>query len=75
MKARRSISKSSGSRFVRASRSVLEQTTLEDVANGTLPEHVRELATDPDSWLPGDEIGTVRASDRRQWQPYESDEC
>jgi Rrf2 family protein len=48
---------------VRASlRSVLERTTLEDVANGTLPEHVRELATDPDSWLPRGRNRDVRAS-------------
>jgi Rrf2 family protein len=38
---------------VRASlRSVLEQTTLADVARGELPEHVRALAADPDAWSP-----------------------
>jgi Rrf2 family protein len=38
---------------VRASlRSVLEQTTLADVARGELPEHVRALAADPDAWAP-----------------------
>ena len=36
---------------VRASlRSVLEKTTVEDVATGNLPEHVRRLAADPDAW-------------------------
>lgn len=38
---------------VRASlRTVLEATTLEDVAKGKLPAHVRKLAADPDAWLP-----------------------
>jgi Rrf2 family protein len=38
---------------VRASlRSVLEQTTLADVARGELPENVRALAADPDAWSP-----------------------
>jgi Rrf2 family protein len=38
---------------VRASlRGVLEQVTLADLASGELPEHVRELAADPDSWAP-----------------------
>ena len=38
---------------VRASlRSVLEHVTLADVARGELPEQVRVLAADPDSWAP-----------------------
>jgi Rrf2 family protein len=38
---------------VRASlRGVLEQVTLADVARRELPDHVRELAADPDSWAP-----------------------
>jgi len=38
---------------VRASlRNVLEQVTLADLARGDLPEHVRLLADDPDSWAP-----------------------
>jgi len=38
---------------VRASlRAVLENVTLADVANGELPEQVRDLAADPDSWAP-----------------------
>jgi Rrf2 family protein len=38
---------------VRASlRAVLENVTLADVANGELPEQVRGLAADPDSWTP-----------------------
>ena len=38
---------------VRASlRSVLEQVTLADVARGELPDHVRQLAADPDAWAP-----------------------
>jgi Rrf2 family protein len=37
---------------VRASlRNVLEQTTLQDVASGKLPAHVRKLAADPDAWI------------------------
>ncbi len=36
---------------VRASlRSVLERTTLADVASGQLPANVRRLAADPDAW-------------------------
>jgi Rrf2 family protein len=36
---------------VRASlRSVLETTTLADVVEGSLPDHVRALAADPDAW-------------------------
>jgi Rrf2 family protein len=36
---------------VRASlRSVLEQTTLADVATDRLPRHVRRLVDDPDAW-------------------------
>jgi DNA-binding IscR family transcriptional regulator len=36
---------------VRASlRTVLETTTLADLANGTLPEHVRALTADPGAW-------------------------
>ena len=36
---------------VRASlRQVLEHTTLADVVNGTLPEHVQALVDEPDSW-------------------------
>ena len=31
-------------------RSVLEATTIADVAGGRLPEVVRELAADPDAW-------------------------
>ena len=31
-------------------RSVLETTTLADVAGGNLPDHVRRLAADPDAW-------------------------
>lgn len=38
---------------VRASlRSVLEATTLADVASGELPANVKALATDPDAWVP-----------------------
>jgi Rrf2 family protein len=38
---------------VRASlRGVLERVTLADVAGGSLPEHVRALAADPDAWAP-----------------------
>ncbi|MGZ4292157.1 MAG: RrF2 family transcriptional regulator [Gaiellaceae bacterium] len=38
---------------VRASlRAVLERVTLADVARGDLPEHVRDLAADPDAWAP-----------------------
>ena len=38
---------------VRASlRGVLEKVTLADLAAGDLPESVRELAADPDSWAP-----------------------
>jgi Rrf2 family protein len=38
---------------VRASlRSVLEQVSLADVAGGDLPDHVRDLAADPDAWAP-----------------------
>lgn len=38
---------------VRASlRGVLEQVTLADVAGGALPDHVRQLAADPDAWAP-----------------------
>jgi Rrf2 family protein len=37
---------------VRASiRGVLEKVTVQDVARGELPAHVRELAADPDVWL------------------------
>jgi Rrf2 family protein len=36
---------------VRASlRSVLENTSLADVVNGTLPKHVQKLVDNPDSW-------------------------
>jgi len=36
---------------VRASlRAVLEQVTLADLVTGDLPEHVRELTSDPDAW-------------------------
>jgi hypothetical protein len=31
-------------------RSVLETTTIADVAGGHLPEPVRRLAADPDAW-------------------------
>ena len=38
---------------VRASlRSVLEETTLADVARGELPDAVRELVADPEAWAP-----------------------
>jgi Rrf2 family protein len=38
---------------VRASlRAVLENVTLADLASGELPDHVRQLAADPDSWAP-----------------------
>ena len=38
---------------VRASlRAVLEQVTLADIANGTLPPEVTELIADPDAWRP-----------------------
>jgi len=38
---------------VRASlRNVLEQVSLADVASGELPDHVRQLAADPDAWAP-----------------------
>ena len=32
-------------------RAVVEQVTLADVAAGRLPEHVRELAGDPEAWI------------------------
>jgi Rrf2 family protein len=38
---------------VRASlRGVLENVTLADVANGELPDNVRELVSEPEAWLP-----------------------
>lgn len=38
---------------VRASlRGVLERVTLADVARRELPDHVRQLAADPDAWAP-----------------------
>jgi DNA-binding IscR family transcriptional regulator len=38
---------------VRASlRSVLENVTLADLANGELPASVRTLVADPDAWAP-----------------------
>jgi len=38
---------------VRASlRGVLEGVSLADVARGELPDHVRQLAADPDAWAP-----------------------
>jgi len=38
---------------VRASlRAVLEQVSLAEVARGELPDHVRQLAADPDAWAP-----------------------
>jgi hypothetical protein len=38
---------------VRASlRSILERVTLADVASGELPDIVRELVADPESWSP-----------------------
>jgi Rrf2 family protein len=38
---------------VRASlRGVLERVSLADVARGELPDHVRQLAADPDAWAP-----------------------
>ena len=38
---------------VRASlRGVLEGVSLADVARGELPNHVRQLAADPDAWAP-----------------------
>ena len=38
---------------VRASlRGVLEQVSLAEVAAGRLPDHVRQLAADPDAWAP-----------------------
>ncbi len=37
---------------VRASlRRVLEATSLQDVADGELPDHVRELTADPEAWI------------------------
>jgi Rrf2 family protein len=33
-------------------RSVLDATTLADVVDGTLPDHVRSLASEPDAWSP-----------------------
>jgi Rrf2 family protein len=33
-------------------RAVLERVTLADVARGELPDHVRDLAADPDAWAP-----------------------
>jgi DNA-binding IscR family transcriptional regulator len=32
-------------------RAVVERVTLADVAAGRLPEHVTELARDPDAWV------------------------
>jgi Rrf2 family protein len=32
-------------------RAVLDETTLEHVLTGKLPEHVRRMAEDPDSWI------------------------
>ena len=38
---------------VRASlRQVLDETTLEQVLTGRLPEHVRRLVAEPDAWAP-----------------------
>jgi hypothetical protein len=38
---------------VRASlRSVLDETTVADIASGELPEHVKRLAEVPDAWSP-----------------------
>jgi Rrf2 family protein len=34
-------------------RAVLEATTLADIADGALPEHVRALAAAPDAWASG----------------------
>jgi Rrf2 family protein len=34
-----------------ALRSVLETTTIGDIASGHLPEHVTELAAEPESWM------------------------
>ena len=31
-------------------RAILDQTTIDDVASGTLPTHVSELAADPAAW-------------------------
>lgn len=37
---------------VRASlRHILEATSLQDVVDGQLPEHVQELTTDPEAWI------------------------
>ena len=37
---------------VRAStRNVLERVSVQDIAEGRLPDHVRELAADPEVWL------------------------
>ena len=37
---------------VRASlRKVLESTSLQDVVDGELPDHVRELTTEPEAWV------------------------
>jgi DNA-binding IscR family transcriptional regulator len=33
-------------------RSVLDQVTLADVVNGSLPDKVRDLAAEPGAWLP-----------------------
>ncbi|WP_229400131.1 RrF2 family transcriptional regulator [Micromonospora okii] len=32
-------------------REILELVTVADVANGTLPDRIRELAADPDAWI------------------------
>ena len=33
-------------------RAVLEAVTLADLANGSLPDEVREIAADPEAWEP-----------------------
>ena len=44
---------------VRASlRNVLEQVTLQDIAQGQLPQVVQDLVADPDAWQPGGRAAT-----------------
>ena len=33
-------------------RLVLESVTLADIANNTLPDHIRKMTVDPDAWTP-----------------------
>jgi len=43
-------------------RSVLESTTVADLASGTLPEDVEQLSRDPDNWV---SLGRIRGTGAR----------